>query len=303
MYFAKQRGRNNIQCYAPGMNTETREKVRLESDLDRALELNQLELYYQPKADTATGLVRSAEALIRWNHPSLGLIPASEFIPIAEECGLIGAIGKWVVRTACQQATEWQKAGLAPLQIAVNLSATQFRGRNLVTVIRSALEEAGLHPQFLEVELTESAVMTDPEESIVILDELSRMGVLVSLDDFGTGYLSMSYLRRFPIDKLKIDRSFAAEMASSSDNLAIVRAIVSLAHSLRLKVIAEGVETREQLEVLAALGCDQYQGYQFCAALPAAAFEALVRDAGNSSPENEFDRTHSKLAAYRPYTP
>ena len=302
MYFAKQRGRNNIQCYAPGMNTETREKVRLESDLHEALALNQFELHYQPKVDTATGMVRSAEALIRWQHPSRGLIAASEFIPIAEECGLIGAIGQWVVQTACRQAKEWQKAGLASVRVAVNLSATQFRGGNLVAVIRGALDEAQLHPQFLEVELTESAVMTDPEESILILDELSRMGVLVSVDDFGTGYSSMSYLRRFPIDKLKIDRSFVAEMASSPDNLAIVRAIVSLAHSLRLKVIAEGVETREQLEVLAGLGCDQYQGYQFSAPLPAVEFEALLRSAGPTSPEDEFHRTHSKLAAYRPQT-
>jgi EAL domain-containing protein (putative c-di-GMP-specific phosphodiesterase class I) len=281
------------------MNTDTREKVRLESDLHDALALDQFELYYQPKVDTRTGLIRSAEVLIRWHHPRLGLIPPTEFIPIAEDCGLVGPIGEWVVRTACQQARHWQRAGLPPLRVAVNISATQFRQGNLLIMIRRALEDAALHPRYLEVELTESSVMSNPEESILILEQLSRMGVLVSVDDFGSGYSSMSYLRRLPIDKLKIDRAFVSEMAASSDNAAIVRTIISLAHSLRLKVVAEGVETREQLDFLATIGCDQYQGYHFSAALPAADFEALVRATPRAINDEDATRTHSRLAAYR----
>ncbi|MGH8209817.1 MAG: putative bifunctional diguanylate cyclase/phosphodiesterase, partial [Steroidobacteraceae bacterium] len=208
MYAAKQHGRNNIRYYAPGMDAVTREKVRLESDLHYALERHQFELHYQPKVDTDTGLVRSAEVLLRWHHPELGWVPPSEFIPIAEECGLIGAIGEWVLRQACRQAGEWQRAGMAPLRVAVNLSATQFRQGNLLEVIGGALKDADLDPRYVEIELTESAIMTNPGEAIMILERLSSMGVLVSVDDFGTGYSSMSYLRRFPIDKLKIDRSF-----------------------------------------------------------------------------------------------
>ncbi len=300
MYYAKQRGRNNFQCYAPNMNTVSRDTVRLESDLHKALALDQFELHYQPKVDTATGMVHSAEALIRWHHPDQGEISPADFIPIAEECGLIGAIGEWVIHEACRQARAWQQAGLQALRVAVNLSATQFRQGNLLAVIESALTDAQLEPRYLEVELTESAVMTDPEESIRILEQLSRMGVLVSVDDFGTGYSSMSYLRRFPIDKLKIDRGFVADMSASADDASIVRAIVSLAHSLRLKVVAEGVETREQLDFLRSLGCDQYQGYHFSRALPAGEFEALLRQANAVPPaEDDTGRTHSKLAAYR----
>jgi diguanylate cyclase (GGDEF)-like protein len=257
MYCAKQRGRNNFQCFMPGMNTATQEKVRLESDLRVALEQRQFELHYQPKVNTATGVMHGAEALLRWQHPVRGSIPPAEFIPIAEESGLIGSIGAWVVREACRQARAWQVAGLPPLRVAVNLSASQFRQGNIVEMIGDALDQAGLEPRFLEVELTESAVMSDPEESIAILEKLSTMGVLVSVDDFGTGYSSMSYLRRFPIDKLKIDRGFISEIMSRSEDASIVRAIISLAHSLKLKVVAEGVESTEQLEFLKTLGCDQ----------------------------------------------
>ncbi len=303
MYAAKQRGRNNFQCFMPGMNTATHDKVRLESDMRLALEQKHFQLHYQPKVNTATGVMHGAEALLRWTHPVRGAISPAEFIPIAEECGLISALGAWVMREACHQARAWQVAGLPPLRVAVNLSPSQFRQGNIVSMIREALDEAGLEPRFLEVELTETTVMTDPEESIAILEKLSQMGVLVSVDDFGTGYSSMSYLRRFPIDKLKIDRSFISEVMSRPDDASIVRAIVSLAHSLRLKVVAEGVESPAQLEFLRTIGCDQYQGYHFSRALPAAQFEALVRSNLTAEPEFSEDdagRTHSKLAVYRP---
>ncbi len=303
MYFAKQRGRNNFQFFMPGMNTATQEKVKLESDLRVALEKKQFELHYQPKVNTATGIMHGAEALLRWKHPELGSIPPAEFIPIAEESGLIGGIGAWVVREACRQARAWQVAGLPPLRVAVNLSPSQFRQGNIVEMIADALDLAGLEARYLEVELTESTVMSDPEESIAILEKLSTMGVLVSVDDFGTGYSSMSYLRRFPIDKLKIDRGFISEIMSRTEDASIVRAIISLAHSLKLKVVAEGVESTEQLEFLKTLGCDQYQGFHYSKALPVADFEALVRARRYDEPElSEFDpgRTHSKLAVYRP---
>ncbi len=302
MYCAKQRGRGNVQCFEGGMNAGSEDRVQLESDLHNAIALKQFELYYQPKVNMATGTVRSAEALIRWVHPERGLIPPDAFIPLAEECGLIGAIGEWVVREACRQARAWQDSGMVPLRISVNLSPSQFRGSGLTQSIRDALDEAGLHPQYLEVELTESAVMSEPEESIAILEQLSAMGVLVSVDDFGTGYSSMSYLRRFPIDKLKIDRVFINEIASRPEDASIVRAIVSLAHSLRLKVVAEGVETPAQLDFLKNVGCDEYQGFHFSRPVPAIEFERLIRDKSKHgaamSPEDML-RTHSKLAAYQ----
>jgi EAL domain-containing protein (putative c-di-GMP-specific phosphodiesterase class I) len=303
MYCAKQRGRNNIQSYAPGMNSVTQEKVKLESDLHEALALRQFELHYQPKVDTATGGIHGVEALVRWQHPQRGVVLPGEFIPLAEACGLIDSIGAWVVREACRQARAWQLEGLPPLRVAVNLSAFQFRHGNLLQMIREALQAADLEPRFLEVEITESALMSDPEESVTILEALSRMGVVVSVDDFGTGYSSMSYLRRFPIDKLKIDRGFIAELMSRADDASIVEAIVSLAHSLHLKVVAEGVETQEQLALLKRLGCDQYQGFCFSPAVPAEDFATLLRESqlkSDSSVDPASDRTHSKLAIYRP---
>jgi diguanylate cyclase (GGDEF)-like protein len=302
MYCAKQRGRSNLQCFAPGMDTTTRERVQLESDLHHALRLRQFEVYYQPKADTATGSLHSAEALIRWRHPEHGVVLPGEFIPLAEECGLINSIGEWVLREACRQCKTWQRDGLRPVRVAVNVAASQFRQGNLLDVVRRALDDVGLEARYLELELTESAVMTNPEESAAILEQLSRMGVLVSVDDFGTGYSSMSYLRRFPIDKLKIDQSFIKELMTGAEDASIVQAIISLAHGLQLKVVAEGVETPEQLEFLKSLGCDQYQGYHFSRPLPAAAFSELVRAqqrAEDSLSEESAATTHSKLAALR----
>ncbi len=302
MNAAKQVGHSKVQCYAPGMNTGTQEKVRLESDLHTALACQQFELHFQPKVDIRSGAVNSAEALVRWRHPVRGMIAPGDFIPLAEECGLIGRIGDWVVREACRQGRAWQDEGLPPLRLAVNLSASQFRAKYVVETIRSALADASFEPRSLEVEITESAVMSDPEESIRTLERLSEMGVLISVDDFGTGYSSMSYLRRLPIDKLKIDRSFINEITARADDASIVQAIVSLAHSLHLKVIAEGVETTAQLDFLRSIGCDQYQGYHFSRPLPAREFEALMRGIqAQRAAFTEADalRTHSKLAAYK----
>ena len=299
MYSAKERGRNNLQCYAEGMSTMTQDRVKFESELHEALRNKQFELHYQPKVDTLTGRVNSAEALIRWRHPQRGLVPPNEFISIADECGLLDAIGEWVLFEACRQAKAWQREGLPSLRVAVNLAPSQFRLANLVDQIRRALEASGLNPQLLEVELTETAVMSDAEESIQILEAISRMGVLVSVDDFGTGYSSMSYLRRFPIDKLKIDRCFVDQMTRRPEDASIVQAIISLAHSLHLKVIAEGVETPEQLALLAELGCDQYQGFHFSPALEPTQFLAFVKQSradARSLTDDEAVRTHSKLA-------
>ena len=299
MYSAKERGRNNLQCYAEGMSTMTQDRVKFESELHEALRNRQFELHYQPKVDTLTGRVNSAEALIRWRHPQRGLVPPNEFISIADECGLLDAIGEWVLFEACRQAKAWQCEGLPSLRVAVNLAPSQFRLANLVDQIRRALAASGLNPQLLEVELTETAVMSDAEESIQILEAISRMGVLVSIDDFGTGYSSMSYLRRFPIDKLKIDRCFVDQMTRRPEDASIVQAIISLAHSLHLKVIAEGVETPEQLALLAELGCDQYQGFHFSPALEPTQFLAFVKQSradARSLTDDEAARTHSKLA-------
>jgi diguanylate cyclase (GGDEF)-like protein len=303
MYCAKQRGGNTFQFFAAGMNAFTPGRLQLENDLRRALSLRQFELYYQPKVDVANGRVASVEALIRWHHPVKGMISPDAFIPVAEETGLIIPIGDWVLHEACRQARAWQMSGLRALRVAVNLSATQFRQPNLLATISAALEKNNLLPRFLEVELTESAVMTNAEGSVAILEQLSRMGVVVAIDDFGTGYSSMSYLRRFPIDRLKIDRSFVRDLGADADNTSIVQAIISLAHSLRLKVVAEGVETPEQLEHLRLLGCDQYQGYHHSVPGTAASIEAMIRASDASRPKlmgDDLARTYTKLEPLRP---
>jgi diguanylate cyclase len=302
MYCVKQQGRNDVQFFTPGMDAATQDRGKLESDLHHALARGQFVLHYQPKVEAQTGLLRGAEALIRWLHPERGQVPPATFIPLAEECGLIEAIGNWVIREACRQARAWQDEGLTPTRVAVNLSAFQFRNGTLLATIREALEKYRLDPAFLEVEITESALMSDPEESVSILRKLSEMGVLVSVDDFGTGYSSMSYLQRFPIDKLKIDRTFISDVTSSNDDASIVSAIVSLGHTLKLKVIAEGVETPEQLEFLQMLGCDQYQGYHFSKPMPASEFAELIRRGGMAQDAAADDpgRTQSRLSLKRP---
>jgi diguanylate cyclase (GGDEF)-like protein len=298
MYVAKQRGRKTVQCFAPDMDTLTQERVRLESDLYEALKTEQFELYYQPKLDIASGRHRGAEALLRWRHPERGSVAPDSFIPLAEESGLIVPIGEWVIREACRQIRAWQDSGLPIARIAVNVSATQFQHRDLIDIVQRALDDTGVDASMLEIELTESAVMSNAEESAATLQELSRMGVVVSVDDFGTGYSSMSCLHRFPLDKLKIDRSFIKALTSSSEAAAVVQGIICLAHSLRLKVIAEGVETAEQLQFLKSYGCDQVQGFYLSPPLPALAYEDLVRaemESGPDPPESDLDRTYSRL--------
>ena len=296
MYVAKQRGRKTVQCFAPDMDTLTQERIRLESDLYEALKNEQFELYYQPKIEAASGRYRGAEALLRWRHPERGMVAPDSFIPLAEESGLIVPIGEWVIREACRQIRAWGVAGLPVMRIAVNVSATQFQHRDLIDVVQRALDDAAVEASLLEIELTESAVMSNAEESAAILQQLSRMGVVVSVDDFGTGYSSMSCLHRFPLDKLKIDRSFIHELTSSSEAAAVVQGIICLAHSLRLKVIAEGVETLEQLQFLKSYGCDQLQGFYVSPPLPAIAFEELLRvQMESGADEDETVRTHSKL--------
>jgi diguanylate cyclase (GGDEF)-like protein len=302
MYFAKQSGRNSYQFFNRTMSVFSQDRLDLENDLRRALPMNQFEVHYQPKSDVASGRVNSVEALLRWRHPMRGLVSPAEFIPLAEENGLILSIGEWVLREACRQARRWQRMGLPFLRVAVNVSPVQFRQSNFLQAVRTALLDFDLEPQYLEIELTETTVMDNAESSVQILEELSRMGVVVSIDDFGTGYSSMSYLRRFPIDKLKIDRSFISDLTTNSADSSIVQAIISLAHSLRLKVVAEGVETAEQLERLREMGCDQYQGFFRSAAVPAAEIEESIRssiEAADQFDDVSFTVTQSRLAAFK----
>jgi diguanylate cyclase len=277
MALAKERG-GEVQFFQRGMTDSMHERLALENDLRRGLAAGEFELSFQPVMSAKTGRIITAEALLRWRHPLRGVIGPSSFIPLAEESGLMIPLGEWVIRAACRYAAAWQLNNGSQIRLAVNLSATQFRHQNLVEVIRSALAAENLDARCLEIELTESAVMTNPEESVGVLKQLRKMGVTVAVDDFGTGYSSLSYLRRFPIDKLKIDRSFVRDLATSRTDESIVRAIISLAHSVGLQVVAEGVETEEQLRCVRALGCDHWQGYYCCEPQPAELFGAMLVD-------------------------
>ena len=276
MYRAKETGRNNFQFFTAAMNERLLERLRIENDLRKAIERDEFVLHYQPQVDLRTGQMVGMEALIRWRHPEFGMVPPGRFIGVAEETGLIVPIGSWVIRTACAQNQAWQRAGLKPMRIAINVSARQFAQPDLVQSITAALAETGMEAQSLEIELTESLVMADVERAISILRGLKAIGVHLSIDDFGTGYSSLSYLKRFPIDVLKIDQSFVRDIAIDPDDAAIAVAIISLAHNLRLQVIAEGVETEAQMLYLRRNGCDAMQGYYFSRPLPAAEFELLM---------------------------
>ncbi|NHZ87884.1 EAL domain-containing protein [Massilia sp. CCM 8733] len=277
MYRAKKLGRNNFQFYTPAMNDEAQERVRIESALRSALERDEFVLHYQPQVNLASGQVVGMEALIRWQHPELGVVAPDRFISVAEETGLIVPIGAWVMRTACAQNKAWQDAGLGMLRVAVNLSARQFGATNLLADISDVLAQTGLAPSLLEIELTESLFMSDVTLAVELLHSMKSLGVNLSIDDFGTGYSSLSYLSRFPIDVLKIDRSFVSDITRDANDAAIVASIIALAHNLKLSVIAEGVETAEQLDYLRRHGCDEMQGYYFSRPLAAPAFEELLR--------------------------
>ena len=276
LYRAKDRGRNNYQFYSSQIDKYSRERLALESGLRRALERNELRLHYQPKVDVATGRVCGMEALLRWQHPQLGWVPPNAFIPIAEETGLIRPIGAWVLKTACLQNRAWQQ-GLQRFPVAVNLSPRQFADESLLDDIKSALAESGLHGSDLELEITESMVMDDPEQAVSILRRLKELGIRVAIDDFGTGYSSLAYLKRFPIDSVKVDRSFVQDIPTDVNSMAIAQAVIAMAHSLRLKVVAEGVESEAQLSFLRGEGCDEIQGHYFSEARAADELAEVMR--------------------------
>ena len=279
MYRAKEAGRNNVHFYKAEMNARAMTRLRMESDLRSALQDNEFVLHYQPQMDMKSGRVVGVEALLRWQHLRPGLRQPVEFIGVAEEIGLIVPIGDWVLDQACRQAVDWQRSGLPAMRMAVNLSARQFAQPGLVASISATLERTGLQPSLLEIEITESLMMTDVEQAVSTLADLKRLGVKVSVDDFGTGYSSLYYLKRFPIDVLKIDRSFVRDIVSDADDAAIVAAIISLAHSLGLSVVAEGVEQQDQMIYLARYGCDTIQGYMVSPPMRAESLEPFLRAA------------------------
>ena len=281
MYRAKHDGRNSFRFFTAEMQVHSARSLQLENALRRALERDQLYLHYQPQMSLQHGRIVGAEALLRWQHPELGAVSPAEFIPIAESSGQILQIGEWVLRTAAQQMKSWMDSGLAPMIIAVNLSAVQFRHPNLPELVTQILDAVKLPPQYLELELTEGVAMHDPLGAIAIMDNLHERGVRMSIDDFGTGYSSLSYLKRFKVYKLKIDQSFVRDITDDPEDKAIVSAIISLASSLGLQTIAEGVETEGQLAFLREQGCDEVQGYYFSKPLPAEQFEAFVMNAGH----------------------
>ncbi len=280
MYRAKELGKNNFQFYTAQMNTLIRERMEIENLLHHALARKELLLHYQPQINLKTGKIVAVEALLRWNHPTKGMVPPEKFIPVAEESGLIVSIGEWVLYTACRQNKAWRDAGLPHIRMAVNLSARQFRQPHLATVVAKAMASAEIDPRSgsLELELTESMIMYDMGKTVATLHELHNMGVRLSIDDFGTGYSSLSYLKRFPISALKIDQSFVQDITTDADAAAIASTVVMLANSLKLSVVAEGVETAEQLASLRNMECDEAQGYYFSEPLPPEKMETLLRN-------------------------
>jgi len=263
MYRAKERGRNNYQFYTENLSTEAAQRLKLESSLHHALARQEFMLYYQPQINVTTGQAVQMEALLRWRHPQMGLIPPYQFIPLAEDNGLIVPIGEWVIRTACHQLMAWRQAGLPAVKIAVNLSARQLQHPDLVRFVAQTLNDTALPAHFLELEITETAAMADVQASIQRLQELRHLGVQISMDDFGTGYSCLSYLKQFPLNGLKIDRAFVKDLTTDLADQAMAKAIIAMAKGLNLTVVAEGVETEAQRQCLYALGCTKMQGYLF----------------------------------------
>jgi diguanylate cyclase (GGDEF)-like protein len=277
LHQAKQQGRSQFQFYSPEINAQLQERLALENELHGAVERNEMVVYYQPLIDLHTRQVTALEALVRWQHPTRGLVSPAKFIPIAEANGSIVAIGEWVLRTACAQTRAWQVAGFPPIRISVNLSARQFEQTNLVEVVSQILEQTGLEASYLELEVTESFLMADVQRSVKTLEELRKLEISLALDDFGTGYSSLNYLKRFPVNMLKIDRSFVQDVTSNPDSAAVTDAIVALAKSLRLKITAEGIETKEQLDYLQKRGCEEGQGFYFSRPIPADAIAEMLK--------------------------
>jgi len=289
MYRAKEQGKNNYQFYTAEMNATALERLRLESDLRRALERGEFLLYYQPKINISSGQIVGVEALIRWNHPVRGMVPPQDFIPLAEETGLIVPIGEWVLKTACRQNFDWHTSGISSIRVAVNVSTQQFRKENLTETIDRILRETNLENCLLELEITESVMMEDMERAIIVMSELSDRGIHFSIDDFGTGYSSLVYLKRFPINILKIDRSLVRHIPANPDDTAIASAIISLGKSLKLKVVAEGVETQEQLSFFRNQECDEVQGYLFSHPLPAKEMTELLQQKAPFPKANPYE--------------
>jgi EAL domain-containing protein (putative c-di-GMP-specific phosphodiesterase class I) len=282
MAHAKQKGRDRHEFYGKELNSRSVARFALERDLRLALERNEFSLVYQPKVAVRAGRLTGAETLLRWLHPEQGMVSPAQFIPVAEEIDLINPLGEWVLHNACRQIQSWRAAGLPTPKIAVNVSARQLHEANFEKTVRRILEECDIPGSNIVLEITESALVQDPDKTTAILKSLRHIGVGISIDDFGTGYSSLAYLRRFPLDELKIDRSFLIEANEGSTTIA--SAIIALGHSLQLRVVAEGVEHERQLEFLRAQNCDEYQGYYFSKPIPPDAFAALLRNAGHAAP-------------------
>jgi diguanylate cyclase (GGDEF)-like protein/PAS domain S-box-containing protein len=283
MYQAKKLGRNNAQFFTEEINQRVIKRLHLESDLRHVIERHELQLHYQPRIDAATGALAGVESLVRWHHPVEGLILPARFIPVAEESGQIVAIGAWIVREACRQHRAWRTQGLGTIPVSVNLSALQIKDDKLINLLREAVEEFDLQPGQIELEVTESILMDNVDETIARLQRIKQLGFLISIDDFGTGYSSLNYLYRFPIDKLKIDQSFIQDMHNAPHNLAVTKAIIGLGHTLGLQVVAEGVEQAADVHLLKAAGCDELQGFYFSRPLPPADFAHWIGQRASES--------------------
>jgi diguanylate cyclase (GGDEF)-like protein len=281
LFRAKEIGRDNYAFFTERMDAEIRDKLAIQSQLRGAIARDEFEVHYQPQVCLKTGAVVGAEALLRWDNAVLGKVPPNRFIPLAEEYGLVNSIGEWVLESVCAQMKVWHEQGLGKIKVAVNLAAGQFANDATVPYVESTLRKFGVAPEYLGLEITEGTVMGDPNKAVAALRRLKDIGVSISLDDFGTGYSSLSYLKRFPIDVLKIDKSFVDDVTTNSADAAIALSVISLAHNLNMRVIAEGVETREQMEFLTARGCDEMQGYYFSRPINAEGFTALMRERRN----------------------
>jgi|GEM_PF-733972 len=301
MYHVKEMGRNNYQFYSADLTLHAIERMELETDLRKALQQGELELYYQPKVDTLIGVLSGAEALVRWNHPERGLVPPDQFIGIAEDTGLITSIGAWVLQTACHTATAWNRDALFPVKVAVNLSVRQFMSDNLIDTVQAALAASGCKPQWLELEITESLLMTNKTEISVSLEALHQMGIAIAIDDFGTGYSALSYLVDFPVSTVKIDKAFVRDITENKKNLALVKTIVSMGQALGLELVAEGVETGQQAACLDKLGCHIIQGYFYGKPMPLKRFEYWLTEFINSRQPDQGESAGLLQSAWRDY--